>query len=247
MTGRLIILSGPSCVGKSPLDKALVRFYPEIKKNLQSLVLYNSRKARPGETEGVDYFFRTRKDIEILNQKEKFVVMAVRGDLQAMDLENLKKLLQKGDVFFEGNPFIGSLLLTHPNLKNINKLSIFMSPLSREEILAVKNGESNMSLAELLTDVMRRKLLRRTKKQKTELSLKDFENIEKRAASAYEELKKAYLFEHVIPNHDGEDSENWNAFYYPLGDARKSLLAFVDLMAGKKAEISEKWESDLID
>jgi hypothetical protein len=29
-TGRLVILSGPSCVGKSPLDKALGRFYPEV-------------------------------------------------------------------------------------------------------------------------------------------------------------------------------------------------------------------------
>ncbi len=247
MAGRLIILSGPSCVGKSPLDKALGRFYPEIKKSLQSLLLYNSREARPGETDGVDYFFRTREEIDMLKQKQRFVIMEVRGDLQALDLGNLEEMLQKGDVFFEGNPFIGSLLLTHKDLEKFNKLSIFMSPLSCEEILSIKNGESNLSLAELLTDVMRRKLLRRTKKQKTELSLRDYENIEKRAASAYEELKKAYLFEHVIPNHDGEDSENWNAFYYPIGDARKSLLAFVALKTGKKPDISEKWESSLIE
>ena len=29
-SGRLVILSGPSCVGKSPLDKALARFYPDL-------------------------------------------------------------------------------------------------------------------------------------------------------------------------------------------------------------------------
>ena len=33
----------------------------------------------------------------------------------------------------------------------------------------------------------------------------------------------AHHFQHVIVNHDGEDSENWNAFYFPLGDARRTL------------------------
>jgi guanylate kinase len=68
-------------------------------------------------------------------------------------------------------------------------------------------------LADFLTDVMRRKLLRRTQRQKSILSLKDLENIERRATSAFAEPKEAWRFEHVIPNHDGEDSENWDAFY----------------------------------
>lgn len=40
----------------------------------------------------------------------------------------------------------------------------------------------------------------------------------------------AWHFQNVIPNHDGEDSDNWDAFYYPIGDARKTLLAFVGLL-----------------
>ena len=32
------------------------------------------------------------------------------------------------------------------------------------------------------------------------------------------------------PNHDGEASENWDAFCYPLGDAREALLAFAALL-----------------
>jgi chloramphenicol 3-O-phosphotransferase len=38
--GRLVLLSGPSCVGKSPLAKALAKFYPELRKTLQPLVLF---------------------------------------------------------------------------------------------------------------------------------------------------------------------------------------------------------------
>ena len=93
---------------------------------------------------------------------------------------------------------------------------------------------------------MRRKLLRRTRRQEGELSFNDLENIEKRASSTYRELKEAHYFQHVIPNHDGEDSENWDAFYYPVGDARVALLAFVSLLAGKTSSGVEHWEGDLI-
>jgi len=245
-SGRLVILSGPSCVGKSPLDKALARFYPERRRRLQPLVLYNSRDPRPGEMDGVDYHFRAREQVEALGEEDRYVVLDVRGDLQALDLDDLSALLAKGDVFFEGNPFVGRLLLTHPRLAEIQRLAVFMSPLSREEIAFLKAPERNVALPDFVTDVMRRKLLRRTRRQKTELSLRDLENIEKRAASAYRELKEARHFEHVIPNHDGEDSENWDAFYFPLGDARQALLAFAALLEGHTPPGVEKWEEDLI-
>ncbi|MDD4108596.1 MAG: hypothetical protein PHH93_07750 [Prolixibacteraceae bacterium] len=243
---RLIIFSGPSCVGKSPLAKALARFYPDLYSGLKPVVLYNSRNARPGEIDGVDYYFRTRGEIENSGKQKDFVVMDVRGDLQALDLKELSGILNEGDVMFEGNPFVGRLLQTHPALKGYKRLSIFMSPLSREEIIFLKSVEPSVSLPELITDIMRRKLLRRTRKQKGELSLADLENIERRASSAFHELQDAHHFQFIIPNHDGEDSDNWNSFYYPLGDARKSLLTFVNLLRGEKTKLVESWEYNLI-
>ena len=245
-SGRLVILSGPSCVGKSPLHRALARLYPELNRRLQKLVLFNSRAPRPGETDGVDYHFRTRAQIEAMRSQERFAVLEVRGDLQALDLPGLRDLLQRGDAFFEGNPFIGRLLQTHPALARVPRLSVFVSPLSREEILFLKDPVRNLSLPELVTDVMRRKLLRRTRRHKGELSLKDLENIEQRAGSAFRELQEAAHFEWVIPNHDGEDSDNWDAFYHPLGDARKALLAFVDLLEDRVPGNAEKWDAGLV-
>jgi len=244
--GRLVIFSGPSCVGKSPLAKAMARLHPELHRSLQPLVLYNSRTARPGELDGIDYHFRPRREIEKLKGKDGFVVMDVRGDLQALDLEELHRSLSESDVFFEGNPFVGKVLLTHPSLTEVKKLSIFMSPLSRDEILSLKSAKPGVSLPDLVTDFMRRKLLRRTRKQKGELSLKDLENIERRTSSAHTELKEAYHFQHVIPNHDGEDSEHWDAFYYPLGDARTSLNAFVSLLKGETPPGVETWEEGMV-
>jgi guanylate kinase len=245
-SGRLVILSGPSCVGKSPLARALARFHPELHRRLQKLVLFNSRAPRPGEADGVDYHFRTRAQIEAMRSQEQFAVLDVRGDLQALDVPALIGMLDHGNAFFEGNPFVGRLLQTHPALARVKRLAVFVSPLTREEILFLKDPARNVSLPELVTDVMRRKLLRRTRKHKGELSLKDLENIEQRAGSAFRELQEATHFEWVIPNHDGEDSDNWDAFYYPLGDARKTLLGFVDLLERRVPANAEKWEAGLI-
>jgi len=244
-TGRLVILSGPSCVGKSPLAKALGRFHPDLSAKLPPIVLYNSRPPRPGERDGEDYHFRSREQIEALRDRERHVVMDVRGDLQALDLEDLSALLNKGDAFFEGNPFIGRTLQMHPNLRDVKRLSVFLSPLSREEIVFLRD-EAQVSLPDLVADVMRRKLLRRGQRQKRDLSLKDLEEIERRAGSAYGELKEAQHFEYVIPNHDGEDSDNWEAFYYPLGEARRAFLVMVALLRGEDPKGVERWEEDLL-
>ena len=159
--GRLVILSGPSCVGKSPLDRALDRFYPDLRHRLQKVVLFNSRDPRPGERDGADYHFRPRTQIEALRPQERFAVMDVRDDMQALDLAALTALLERGDAFFEGNPFVGRLLQTHSALAPIRRLSVFLAPLSKDEILSLKDPARNLSLPDLVTDVMRRKLLRR--------------------------------------------------------------------------------------
>jgi guanylate kinase len=245
-SGRLVILSGPSCVGKSPLHKALGRFYPELNQRLHKLVLFNSRSPRPGELDGKDFHFRTRNQVEKLRSDKRYAVLEVRADLQGLDIRELESLLQQGDVLFEGNAFVGRALQTNSRLATVNRLSIFISPLSKEEITYLKAPERNLSLPDLLTDVMRRKLLRRTTRQKTHLSLRDLEDIEKRAFSAYRELQEAWHFEHVIANHDGEDSDNWEAFYYLIGDARKTLEAFAALLKGSLPSNAEKWDEDLL-
>jgi guanylate kinase len=208
--------------------------------------LYDSRAPRPGEVDGVDYHFRSRSFIEGLREKKDYSVFEVRADLQALDVRELKERLERSDVFFEGNPFIGCGLLTFVAENKVECLSVFLSPLSQEEVTYLTAPERGVSLPDFLTDVMRRKLLRRTTKQKGILSLKDLENIEIRARSAYQELKQGWRFDAVIPNHDGEDSENWDAFYYPVGDARKALLSFAALLENQTSRHTEKWGPELV-
>lgn len=244
--GRLVLLIGPSCVAKTPLFKALGKFYPELRSRLQKLVMINSRAPRPGELDGADFHFRTRAQLEALRNDSRYAVLPVHHDLQALDIQQLEFLLERGDAFYEGNSSVGRTLLSHPRLASIRKLSVFISPLSKDEILYFQAPERNVNLRDLLTDIQRRKLLRRTTRQKTNLSLKDLEDIEKRAADAYPELQDAWRFDYVIPNHDGEDSDNWEAFYYLIGDARKTLEAFASLLEGSVPSTVERWDQDLL-
>jgi guanylate kinase len=103
-----------------------------------------------------------------------------------------------------------------------------------------------VDLQDFVTDVQRRKLLKRTQLQKGILSAKDLENIEVRCKSAYREIQYAHRFDWVIPNHDGEGNENWDAYYYPIGDARTTLLAFAAILEGRAPENGEKWEAGLL-
>lgn len=239
--GRLLILAGPSCVGKSPLWKAVQRLYPERARALRPVLLYNSRAPRPGESDGVDYHFRQRDEIANLRQDARYVVLEVRGDLQALDIEDLRTVLSGGDCLFEGNPFVGHLLASEERLAEVPHTSVFMSPLSREEILDLR-ARDDVDLEEMVQEMMRRKLVKRMTMQKGELGQADLDEIERRSGSAFRELQMAHDFDWVIPNHDGEGSDNWTLAPVPIGNAGRALKAFLALLDGKGSDWVETWD-----
>ena len=55
-TGKLFVLAGPSGVGKGSIVRELVARDPE---GLSLSVSVTTRAPRPGEVDGVDYFFST--------------------------------------------------------------------------------------------------------------------------------------------------------------------------------------------
>ncbi|NVY96960.1 guanylate kinase [Lactobacillus sp. DCY120] len=60
--GMLIVLSGPSGVGKGTVRKAMLR--EGSLNHFKYSVSMTTREKRPGEQDGVDYFFRTRAQFE---------------------------------------------------------------------------------------------------------------------------------------------------------------------------------------
>src|SRR5699024_9229679 len=59
--GMLIVLSGPSGVGKGTVRKAMLK-NSSIKFDYS--VSMTTRQMRPGEVDGVDYYFRTNEEFE---------------------------------------------------------------------------------------------------------------------------------------------------------------------------------------
>ncbi len=60
MTGKLIVLTGPSGVGKGTLLSALLAKHPELYLSISA----TTRSPREGEVDGVDYYFYTRDRFE---------------------------------------------------------------------------------------------------------------------------------------------------------------------------------------
>ena len=58
--GKLIVIAGPSGVGKGTLVAMLLSRHSQLKLSISA----TTRQPRPGEVEGVNYFFLNKKDFE---------------------------------------------------------------------------------------------------------------------------------------------------------------------------------------
>ena len=58
--GLLIILSSPSGAGKSTLSRMLLDWDPSLRFSVSA----TTRAPRPGEKDGKEYFFKTRKELK---------------------------------------------------------------------------------------------------------------------------------------------------------------------------------------
>ena len=240
MAPRLVILAGPSCVGKGPLVEALARSRPDLRAGLKDLILFNSRSPRPIEREGEDYYFRPRAEIEAMRGREGFLVVEARADLHALELAQAESVLARGESpFFEGNAFVACRLLDWAAEKGLKPLSIFLSPLSESELAALRARGEDMT--EALARIMEPKLRRRALRQKGKISEEEAADLRVRARSAFRELRDAWRFDRVLPNHDGEDSGRWDAVP-PSGEAGQVLAAFAALLEGKVPPLAERWK-----
>jgi guanylate kinase len=66
--GLLVVISGPSGVGKGTVVRALMQDPDADGRSVRLSVSVTTRKPRPGEVEGVSYFFRTHEEFDELVQ-----------------------------------------------------------------------------------------------------------------------------------------------------------------------------------
>ncbi|AIM17650.1 MULTISPECIES: guanylate kinase [Neobacillus] len=98
--GLLIVLSGPSGVGKGTVRKAI---FSQPDTSFEYSISVTTRKPREGEVDGVDYFFKTREEFEEMIEQGKLLEYAeFVGNYYGTPVDYVQETLNKGkDVFLE--------------------------------------------------------------------------------------------------------------------------------------------------
>ncbi len=98
--GLLIVFSGPSGVGKGTVRKEI---FESSDNKFEYSVSMTTRPQRPGEVDGVDYFFRSREEFEdLIRQGQMLEYAEYVGNYYGTPLTYVNETLDRGiDVFLE--------------------------------------------------------------------------------------------------------------------------------------------------
>jgi guanylate kinase len=96
--GILFVVSAPSGAGKTTLVRKVISQLSGVSLSVSC----TTRAPRPGEQEGVDYFFVTRDEFNAMERKGMFIEWArVHGDLYGTPRTNLERLRLGEDLVLE--------------------------------------------------------------------------------------------------------------------------------------------------
>jgi len=129
--GMMFVLSSPSGAGKTTLTKKLA----ENNKNFTISISHTTRKPRPNEINGKDYYFVSRKEFEDLEKKDNFFESAnIFSNSYGTSKKPVIKMLSQGkDVLFDidwqgtdqlkkiENLSIVTFFIVPPNLETLKK------------------------------------------------------------------------------------------------------------------------------
>ena len=181
--GNLIILSGPSGVGKGTILKELLKDYVDICYSIST----TTRQAREGEEDGVDYFFITEDKFKSLVQEDEFIEWAkVHNNYYGTPKKYVEKKLKQGqDVILE---------IDTQGAKQLKKdydkgVFIFLAPPSLVELKnrLYKRGTESQAVIKTRLD--------NAKKELADIEQYDYLIVNDKIEQAVEELKSVIIAE----------------------------------------------------
>lgn len=135
--GLLIILSGPSGVGKGTIRKF---FETDKRLNLTYSTSMTTRKPRPGEVDGKDYFFTTKEKFEAAIENDELLEYAeFVGNYYGTPLQEVNRLRDEGKNVLLEIEVQGALQVQK---KCPDAISIFIIPPSMDELERRIRGRS---------------------------------------------------------------------------------------------------------
>lgn len=126
--GRIIILSGPSGVGKGTVLREVMRRHPE----LQFSISATTRPIRPSETDGVNYYFLSKERFEEMIARDELLEHVCYADNYYGTPEGpINEAIEKGVSVILEIEVKGALQVMK---RRPDALSIFIAPPSYEEL-----------------------------------------------------------------------------------------------------------------
>ena len=193
--GLLILISGPSGTGKGTVCDLLRQKHPEISYSISA----TTRQPRPGEQDGVNYYFYTKEKFrEMIDQGQLLEWAEVYGNFYGTPKQKVLDRLDAGEDILLEIDTQGAL-----NVMKVmpEGLFIFLLPPSLEELAARLKGRGTG----------------------TE------ESLHRRLGAAVDEIKLATKYRYVVVNDKVEDAEETIANIieaeHHRSDLNESLLA----------------------
>lgn len=193
--GLLILISGPSGTGKGTVCDLLRQKHPEISYSISA----TTRQPRPGEQDGVNYYFYTKEKFrEMIDQGQLLEWAEVYGNFYGTPKQKVLDRLEAGEDILLEIDTQGAL-----NVMKVmpEGLFIFLLPPSLEELAARLKGRGT----------------------ETE------ESLHRRLGAAVDEIKLATKYRYVVVNDKVEDAQeaiaNIIEAEHHRSDLNESLLA----------------------
>ena len=189
---KLLVISGPSGVGKGTIVNHLEEMYQENKKKLYLSISCTTRKPRDGEIDGVNYYFISEKEFKKRIKNNDFLEYNIygTGKYYGTPKSTVLKYLKSGyDVILEID--INGYKQIKENFPDT--VGIFIMPPDIEE------------------------LYNRLKNRNTE----DEETIKIRIETAKREIKENSIYDYIIVNENGKSMEAAEEIYDIMMEGRK--------------------------
>ena len=116
--GKPIVITGPSGVGKGTIVRSLLQRHPELCLSIST----TTRNPRPGEVEGIDYYFTSQDAFEEAIARSEFLEWTqYAGNYYGTPKTKVKELLEQGKLVLLEIELLGARAIaeTFPDARRI--------------------------------------------------------------------------------------------------------------------------------